>query len=235
MSKNRRIALILDNCGAHPNINLENIELIFLPPNVTPLIQPLDQDVIRNLKQFYRRMIVIKLLSMIESSENELSAVELSRKLDLLSSIRLIKEAWELVTPNTIFNCFRKARFGTEMVKNLQETAINAVLGNGVAFDFDFEEFVRVDDEIECIEPINENEITSNIIENIKNNANNDASDENNIAEVPSTHENVTYKQALESLNTVQNILFVNNENDFSIFNSMERQVQLIILRNRKK
>ena len=33
----RQIALIVDNCAAHPKLS-ENIELIFLPPNVTSLI-----------------------------------------------------------------------------------------------------------------------------------------------------------------------------------------------------
>ena len=38
---NRKIALILDNCPAHPHVeDLSNITLIFLPPNTTPLMQP---------------------------------------------------------------------------------------------------------------------------------------------------------------------------------------------------
>ena len=31
----RNIALILDNCPAHPHIELQHINLIFLPPNTT--------------------------------------------------------------------------------------------------------------------------------------------------------------------------------------------------------
>ena len=32
---NRKIAMIVGNCSAHPTIDLENIEIVFLPPNTT--------------------------------------------------------------------------------------------------------------------------------------------------------------------------------------------------------
>lgn len=42
--KKRKIALVVDNCTAHPHIkNLAAIELVFLPPNTTSEIQPCDQ------------------------------------------------------------------------------------------------------------------------------------------------------------------------------------------------
>ena len=37
----RNIALIIDNCSAHPSIsNLTNVQLVFLPPNTTSILQP---------------------------------------------------------------------------------------------------------------------------------------------------------------------------------------------------
>ena len=45
----RKIALVLDNCPAHPKDaadDLQNIKLVFLPPNVTSLIQPCDMGII---------------------------------------------------------------------------------------------------------------------------------------------------------------------------------------------
>ena len=53
LAENRKIALILDNSSAHPQLKLSNIELIFLPPNVTSIIQPCDQGIIRNFKFHY--------------------------------------------------------------------------------------------------------------------------------------------------------------------------------------
>ena len=40
---NRMILLLVDNCTAHPHVStLKNIQLKFLPPNTTSLIQPMD-------------------------------------------------------------------------------------------------------------------------------------------------------------------------------------------------
>ncbi|XP_063598620.1 tigger transposable element-derived protein 6-like [Penaeus indicus] len=51
----RKIALIIDNCPAHPTVsNLTNVQLVFLPPNTTSILQPMDQGVIRSLKAYYR-------------------------------------------------------------------------------------------------------------------------------------------------------------------------------------
>ena len=49
-TKEYNIALILDNCLAHPIV--EDIKLVFLPPN-TSKTQPLDSGIIKNLKYFY--------------------------------------------------------------------------------------------------------------------------------------------------------------------------------------
>lgn len=44
-----QILLIVDTAGPHPHLmNLENIELEFLPPNTTSLIQPLDMGIIES-------------------------------------------------------------------------------------------------------------------------------------------------------------------------------------------
>ena len=47
--KKRKIPMLVDNCPAHPEVpDLKAIELIFLPPNTTSKLQPMDQGVIRS-------------------------------------------------------------------------------------------------------------------------------------------------------------------------------------------
>ena len=47
----QKIALIIDNCPAHPSIsNLTNVQMVFLPPNTSLILQPMDQGAIRSLK-----------------------------------------------------------------------------------------------------------------------------------------------------------------------------------------
>ena len=66
----RNIVLFVDNCPARPTIdNLVSIELIFLPPNTTSKLQPMDQGVIRSLKAHYRALSVRKLIDAIEKEK----------------------------------------------------------------------------------------------------------------------------------------------------------------------
>ena len=59
LTQERKIALIVDNCPAHPIIDcMKKIELIFLPPNATLKTQSVDQGVIRSLKAFYRHSVI---------------------------------------------------------------------------------------------------------------------------------------------------------------------------------
>ena len=98
--KNCFIALIVDNCAAHPKDsanNLPHIKLVFLPPNVTSLIQPCDMGIIRNLMANYRRKIVI--------------VSSLAKSLTLLDAIHILKSAWEDLKHSSIMNCFAKAGF----------------------------------------------------------------------------------------------------------------------------
>ena len=47
----RKITLVIDNCPVHPSIsNLTNVQIVFLPPNTTSILQTIDQGVIRSLK-----------------------------------------------------------------------------------------------------------------------------------------------------------------------------------------
>lgn len=49
--------LLLDNAPSHidPDFPLTNTEILFLPPNATERIQPMDADIIAAFKNRYRR------------------------------------------------------------------------------------------------------------------------------------------------------------------------------------
>ncbi|GFY07396.1 tigger transposable element-derived protein 1 [Trichonephila clavipes] len=46
-----KVLLIVDNAASHPQLEHPNVQLIFLPPNTTSLIQPLDQGIKNILRQ----------------------------------------------------------------------------------------------------------------------------------------------------------------------------------------
>ncbi|GFO06404.1 tigger transposable element-derived protein [Plakobranchus ocellatus] len=53
--KGRSIALVIDNCPAHPAIeSLKMITFVFLPPNTTSILQPCNQGIIQALKMHYK-------------------------------------------------------------------------------------------------------------------------------------------------------------------------------------
>ena len=83
-TENRKIALIIDDCPAHPTIaDLSNIKLIFLPPNTTSVSQPMDQGVIKCLKAFYRRRLVNLMIKRLEQGQY-LPKISILRALQLL-------------------------------------------------------------------------------------------------------------------------------------------------------
>ena len=103
--EHRRVAMVVDNCPAHPNIQvtLKTVKLVSLPPNTTSKLQPCDQGIIQNLKVHYRKYLLIKLIVAIEAKE-EFSP-------NLLDALYLIRLSWDNVSPQTIKNCFDHCGF----------------------------------------------------------------------------------------------------------------------------
>ncbi|XP_066261299.1 tigger transposable element-derived protein 6-like [Euwallacea similis] len=124
-------------CPAHPRLeNLEYINLVFLPPNVTAVLQPMDQGVIHSLKSFYRKMFLVRLISAFESNED--------LKFTLFDAIIMISAAWRKVSLNTIENCFRRAGFKPHIIQEYDDED-DIPLARLV--EFQREELVDQDDE----------------------------------------------------------------------------------------
>lgn len=99
----RHILLLLDNCGAHPHLELTNIKLQFLPPNTTSKLQPLDAGIISTVKAIYRKRMLRHLLAEMEETS---SASELAKSITILDAIRWLDLAWTGVKASTVRKCF---------------------------------------------------------------------------------------------------------------------------------
>ena len=103
IAEGRKITMIVDNCPAHPHVEgLQAVELIFLPPNTTSKLQPMDQGVIRSLKAKYRSAVVKLYITRIETRD------ELS-KISILDAMKFLVQAWNRASKDTIQNCFKRA------------------------------------------------------------------------------------------------------------------------------
>ena len=59
-----KVLLVMDNCSAHPseeelNTDDGSANSHFLTPNVTSLIQPMDQGVLERMKRIYRKSLLM--------------------------------------------------------------------------------------------------------------------------------------------------------------------------------
>nr|KAG5700829.1 hypothetical protein BaRGS_024215 [Batillaria attramentaria] len=102
-AQNRKVLMILDNCTAHPHVELGNMELLFLPKNTMSHLQPLDAGIIQAVKLLYRK----SLLRRVAYAIGECGSVsELSKDVDLFEAIVWLKSAWDLLKESTIRKCF---------------------------------------------------------------------------------------------------------------------------------
>ena len=99
----RKIALIIDICPAHPSVSdLTNVQLVFLPPNTTSVLQPMDQGVIRSLKAHCQGRVVRRLCRALDKTET-------LPKISILQAMKILVSLWKAVSAQTIVNSFRKA------------------------------------------------------------------------------------------------------------------------------
>ena len=83
----------MDNCCAHSiSEELTSICVYYLQKNTTYFLQPLDQGIIRNFKANYQLNLNKKVVSIIDSNEEEFIA-NFIRKINVLDALHMINEA----------------------------------------------------------------------------------------------------------------------------------------------
>ena len=137
----RKFVLLVDKCPAHPSIdNLVPTELIFLPPNTTSKLQPMDQGIIRSL---------------------------IIPEFSILDDMQMLDVAWGKVSTKTVVNCFEKAEILNEKqfealldaddhFKHLQEQLDMLAVYNPNSFPerTTANDIVSVDDSLTSTEPL---------------------------------------------------------------------------------
>ncbi|XP_050324494.1 tigger transposable element-derived protein 1-like [Bactrocera neohumeralis] len=88
----------------------DNIKVIFLPPNTTALIQPMDQGVIAAFKKYYLRRTFNNLIDAIDK-ESHCASADVVRnfwvKYNVMQAVENIKQSWEEVSATTMSHAWK--------------------------------------------------------------------------------------------------------------------------------
>lgn len=106
--------LILDNAPAHPP-NLEDdileefkfIKVLYLPPNTTPILQPMDQQVISNFKKLYTKHLFRRCFEVTENTNLTLREFWKDH-FNIAICLKIIDQAWLGVTTRTLTSAWKK-------------------------------------------------------------------------------------------------------------------------------
>lgn len=105
-----KVLLVIDNAPGHP-VSLatedENVQVVFLPPNTTSLLQPLDQGIIRCFKAIYVRQVFEMLYTMADEC-SDIGLMECWKSFTIADAIVFIKGAIDELKPETIIACWKK-------------------------------------------------------------------------------------------------------------------------------
>ncbi|GFW08788.1 jerky protein homolog-like [Trichonephila clavipes] len=92
-----KVLLIFDNAPYHSPVEILNaidddFSLMYLPPNVTALLQPMSQGIIEKLKRICRKQVLRRLL-LTENDEESVAAF--SEKLNMKDACYILAEVWD--------------------------------------------------------------------------------------------------------------------------------------------
>lgn len=176
-----KVLLVMDNAPTHPSVEVlnpidEGFEVIFLPPNVTPLIQPMDQGVIEKVKRMYRKQVLRRLLL---AEDNEESVIQFSKKLNLKDACYMLADSWDLLTKENLKRTWNKLwpenqdseptthENPTESLENVREVVAlcQSVPGFQECDEADAAEWLNIDKNDMGYEILDDNDIVNTVQE----------------------------------------------------------------------
>jgi len=188
--------LIMDNAPAHPpslqDYMLPEFDFVtvkFLPPNTTPLIQPMDQQVISNFKKLYTKALFQRCFE--ATTNTDLALRDFWKNhFTIAHSITLIDKAWQEVSNRTMNSAWRNLWPEAVTERDFEDVPIVkdiVSLGRSMGLDvndFDVEELVEGHREELTTEELQELEKNEH---KTRNDALSSGSEEEEIEEAPTS------------------------------------------------
>ncbi|XP_037572329.1 tigger transposable element-derived protein 4 [Dermacentor silvarum] len=159
-AKKRKVLLVVDNCSAHCNIsNLEAIRLVFLPPNTTAALQPMDQGIIQYVKKRYRTQVLERMLLCMDREQQY--------NITLLSAIHILAHVWTNTPAEVVANCFKHSGFVRPETCESPQPAVQEEEGDDIAFagllpsKVQLADYVAIDDGVALAGQLTDDDIIS--------------------------------------------------------------------------
>ena len=111
------------------------------PPNVTPLIQPMDQGVLEAIKRRYRKSILRDLVS-----QSTFTIQDFLKRIDMVKVVDTVAVAWDLVTLSAIRNSWKKL---IQLPSSSQQDSPVEISNNEFVKQFSRMNITLTDDEIQ--------------------------------------------------------------------------------------
>ncbi|KAM3924817.1 tigger transposable element-derived protein 1-like [Leptodactylus fuscus] len=109
-----RALLLLDNAPGHPPAlqddileEFQFIKVVFLPPNTTSILQPMDQQVISNFKKLYTKHLFRRCFDVTENTNLTLREFWKDH-FNIVSCLNMIDLAWQEVSRRTLNSAWKK-------------------------------------------------------------------------------------------------------------------------------
>ncbi|XP_038221607.1 jerky protein homolog-like, partial [Zerene cesonia] len=177
IGKEGNVLLLLDNAPTHPSAELlerENgkFKAKFLPPNVTSLLQPMDQSVIETLKRLYRKQLLRRLLSVEE--DNVEVVLSFFKGMNLKECCYMVVDAWDLIERKTLNKAWNRVlnRENENSITNSDDSMLEEINDLMLkiqickdCYDSDLKEWVTCDSNDQGFQIMSDDEIVENILQ----------------------------------------------------------------------
>jgi len=204
-----KILLIIDNAPGHPQLSHPNVKVIFLPPNTTSLIQPLDQGIIATFKKYYVKRTFKFIFDRIEKSD--LSVTEVWKNFSMFDCLNHISSALSDMRPETLNVCWKALWPECVKTKNTETQTISddiIRIAQNIPVE-GFHDFGERDiDEILEDIPIADDDIVSIILNSHQSNDNDDNEDSTEPAHPLTAN---TIRQGINICNELENYFLAND------------------------
>ncbi|KAL4120835.1 hypothetical protein QTP88_013453 [Uroleucon formosanum] len=207
-----KIVLILDNCTAHPNFSLKNIELVFLPPNTT-------SDM--------RRQIIDAI------DDGRGNGNDIAKNMTVLQAIHMSHNAWMKVTTPCIVNCFKESGMVPITTNEALELDLPDVPVDILGLQIDketFNEWLDVDKDLPVFQVMNDDEIAAEIVSHKKQGNDVGVHDEDEV-EYAEDRVSVTRSEVFNAINTLRRAIEEHDKgtNYFDTLNNLEHIMMVSI------